>query len=80
MQYILHHFSKKTFQRKLSPNSVIINQNEEKMNEQDFWNDNELAQKVLQENKSLKETVEEYYSLKEGLEEIEVLIERKWSV
>lgn len=30
MQYILHHFSKKTFQRKLSPNSVIINQNEEK--------------------------------------------------
>ena len=45
------------------------------MNEQDFWNDNELAQKVLQENKSLKETVEEYYSLKEALEEIEILIE-----
>ena len=45
------------------------------MNEQDFWNDNELAKKVLQENKSLKETVEEYYSLKEALEEIELLIE-----
>ena len=42
------------------------------MNEQDFWNDNELAQKVLQENKSLKETVEEYYSLREALEEIEI--------
>ena len=28
------------------------------MNHQDFWNDNELAQKVLQENKGLKETVE----------------------
>ena len=25
------------------------------MNHQDFWNDNELAQKVLQENKGLKE-------------------------
>ncbi|MGL5346711.1 MAG: peptide chain release factor 2 [Peptostreptococcaceae bacterium] len=52
-----------------------IKDNEEKMNEQDFWNDNELAQKVLQENKALKETVEEYNSLKEALEEIEVLIE-----
>ena len=45
------------------------------MNHQDFWNDNELAQKVLQENKGLKETVEEYNQLKESLEEIEVLIE-----
>ena len=34
------------------------------MNHQDFWNDNELAQKVLQENKGLKETVEEYNQLK----------------
>ncbi len=38
--------------------------NEEKMNQQDFWNDNEVAQRVLQENKSLKETLEEYESLK----------------
>ena len=45
------------------------------MNEQDFWNDNELAQKTLQENKALKETVEEYEGLIEALEEIEVLIE-----
>ncbi len=45
------------------------------MNQQDFWNDNEVAQKVLQENKNLKETVEEYQKLIENLEEIEVLIE-----
>lgn len=49
--------------------------NEEKMNKQDFWNDNEFAQRVLQENKSLKETLEEYESLKNLLEDIEVLIE-----
>ena len=45
------------------------------MNEQDFWNNNELAQKVLQENKVLKETVGEFNTLKDSLEEIEVLIE-----
>ncbi|EQF29302.1 peptide chain release factor 2 [Clostridioides difficile CD160] len=45
------------------------------MNKQDFWNDNEFAQRVLQENKSLKETLEEYESLKNLLEDIEVLIE-----
>ena len=31
------------------------------MNHQEFWNDNELAQKVLQENKGLKETIEEEF-------------------
>ena len=45
------------------------------MNHQDFWNDNDLAQKILQENKALKETVEEYNQLKESLDDIEVLIE-----
>ena len=45
------------------------------MNHQDFWNDNELAQKVLQENKCLKETVEKKNQLIEVVEEIEVLIE-----
>jgi peptide chain release factor 2 len=45
------------------------------MSEQDFWNDNEMAQRVLQENKQLKETVEEYNSLREKLEEIEILLE-----
>ncbi|MDB8805909.1 MULTISPECIES: peptide chain release factor 2 [unclassified Romboutsia] len=52
-----------------------IEENEKKMNEQDFWNNNELAQKVLQENKVLKETVGEFNTLKDSLEEIEVLIE-----
>ena len=45
------------------------------MNHQEFWNDNEVAQRVLQENKGFKETVDEYNKLKESLEEIEVLIE-----
>ena len=40
------------------------------MNSQDFWNDNETSQKILQENKSFKETVKEYNDLREGLEEI----------
>lgn len=52
-----------------------IEDNELKMNDQDFWNDNEVAQKILQENKSFKETVDEYNSLKESLEEIELLVE-----
>jgi len=45
------------------------------MNKQEFWNDNEKAQKVIQENKALKDTVEEYNKLTESLEEIELLIE-----
>ena len=45
------------------------------MNNQDFWSDNEKAQKVIQENKALKDTVEEYNKLTEALEEIELLIE-----
>ena len=35
------------------------------MNHQEFWNDNEVAQKILQENKHFKETVDEYNKLKE---------------
>ena len=45
------------------------------MNHQDFLNNNDLAQKILQENKALKETVEEYNQLRESLDDIEVLIE-----
>ena len=37
---------------------IKIQENEEKMNHQDFWNDNELAQKVLQENKRFKKKTE----------------------
>ncbi|WP_270942642.1 peptide chain release factor 2 [Romboutsia lituseburensis] len=55
--------------------NTIIRENEEKMNEQDFWNNNDVAHKILQENKVRKETVEEYDKLVSSLEEIEVLIE-----
>ena len=45
------------------------------MSQLDFWNDNEKAQKVLQENKSLKETLDEFNHLESSLEEIDVFIE-----
>lgn len=45
------------------------------MSKEDFWNDNESAQSLLQSTKVLKETVDEYNSLKEIVEEIEILIE-----
>ena len=45
------------------------------MSEQDFWNDNDKAQKTLQENKNLKSTVDEFNYLQSSLDDIEVLIE-----
>lgn len=45
------------------------------MSQPDFWNDNEKAQKVLQENKLLKETLDEFNHLESSLEEIDVFIE-----
>ena len=45
------------------------------MNNQDFWLDNDYAQKIVQENKALNETIEEFNSLENDLEEIELLIE-----
>ena len=45
------------------------------MSQQDFWNDNDKAQKVLQENKLLKETLDEFNHLESSLEEIDVFIE-----
>ena len=48
---------------------------ESEISKQEFWNDNERAQKILQKNKSLKDTIEEYESLQNGLEEIEILLE-----
>lgn len=52
-----------------------IKKYEEQINCQDFWDDNERAQKILQINNDLKSIVEEYESLQEDLEEIEILIE-----
>ena len=48
---------------------------EREIEKQEFWNDNERAQKILQKNKSLKDTIEEYNSLQNGIEEVEILIE-----
>lgn len=45
------------------------------MERQYFWEDNEKAHKVLQENKKLCETVEDFEQLQKNLEDIEVLIE-----
>ncbi|MEE0248013.1 peptide chain release factor 2 [Peptacetobacter hiranonis] len=52
-----------------------IIENEQDMEKQDFWEDNENAHKVLQENKKLCETVEKFEQLQKNLEDIEVLIE-----
>ena len=48
---------------------------EKEIAKQEFWNDNERAQKILQKNKSLKDTIEEYENIENGLEEVEILIE-----
>ena len=45
------------------------------MNDKEFWNDNEKAQNILQENKSLKETLDEFNELLNLKEEIELLIQ-----
>jgi peptide chain release factor 2 len=45
------------------------------MSDQNFWNDNEKAQKTLQENKSLKDTLDEFKDLQNSLEDIVVLME-----
>ncbi|WP_196333737.1 peptide chain release factor 2 [Paraclostridium sordellii] len=52
-----------------------IIRNEKIMSEQEFWNDNEKAQQVLQENKTLKDVVDEYNNLQSSFEDIEVLFE-----
>nr|WP_099190176.1 peptide chain release factor 2 [Tepidibacter mesophilus] len=52
-----------------------IQEQEKKMSDQNFWDDNEKAQKLLQENKMLKESIEEFENLVNSLEDINVLIE-----
>lgn len=49
--------------------------NEEKMNDNDFWNDNQKAQSILQENKVFKEVLDEYKHLKSSLEDTETIFE-----
>lgn len=43
--------------------------------DENFWQDIESAQKVLQESKNLKDKIEEYENLKSEIEDLEVLID-----
>ena len=52
-----------------------IQKYEEEINKQDFWDDNEKAQKILQQNNDLKNIIAEFEGLNSDLEEIEILIE-----
>ena len=52
-----------------------IQKYEEEINKQDFWDDNEKAQKILQQNSDLKNIISEFEGLNSDLEEIEILIE-----
>ena len=52
-----------------------IQKYEEEINKQDFWDDNEKAQKILQQNSDLKNIIAEFEGLNSDLEEIEILIE-----
>ena len=52
-----------------------IQKYEEEINKQDFWDDNEKAQKILQQNSDLKNIIAEFEGLNYDLEEIEILIE-----
>lgn len=52
-----------------------VEKNEHDMNRQDFWDDNESAQKILQETKMLNEKIEAYESLESSLDDIQVLME-----
>lgn len=64
----MFHFDREEIERKIS-------EYEEKMSSPGFWDDNETAQSVLMESKSMKETIEEYKGMETSLEEIEILIE-----
>nr|WP_133627461.1 peptide chain release factor 2 [Fonticella tunisiensis] len=54
---------------------VEIQKLENQMHEQDFWNDIENAQKVMQKSKALKDKVERFESLLSRVDDLEVLIE-----
>ena len=51
-----------------------IQKYEEEINKQDFWDDNEKAQKILQQNSDLKNIIAEFEGLNSDLEEIERII------
>ena len=47
---------------------------ENRMTEPDFWNDNEKAQKVIEENNVLKNRRDSFLNLTNQVEELELLI------
>lgn len=48
---------------------------ENKIQEEDFWDNHESAQKILKEKKSLEDKLDELKSLEDGLSDINVMIE-----
>lgn len=48
---------------------------ENKIHEEDFWDNHESAQKILKEKKSLEDKLNELKSLEDGLSDINVMIE-----
>ena len=52
-----------------------IAENEHRMTDPNFWNDNETAQKVINENNDLKAKRDTYVHLKEQLENLQTTIE-----
>lgn len=52
-----------------------IEDQEQKMLQPDFWDDNEKAQKILQSNKALKEDIQNFEGLEESYEEIQIMME-----
>lgn len=53
---------------------------ENRMTEPDFWNDNEKAQKVIEENNVLKNRRDSFLNLTNQVEELELLIEWLWKI
>lgn len=52
-----------------------IADNESKMADPDFWNNQEEAQKVINENNELKNKYDNFNQLEEAIEDLEVLLE-----
>jgi peptide chain release factor 2 len=53
--------------------SIATNENE--MSHPEFWNDNEKAQKLIDENNALKSAYDTFHSMEVDLEEIELMME-----
>lgn len=52
-----------------------LKEKEKKISAPDFWNDQESAQRVMKEKKSIEDSLNEYSSLSDKLDDLEVMIE-----